>query len=276
MNISIIKNLKFGLVISSLLFLAGCFNKATNLELKRVILATDANPMYLEFWPLTAKAWQQVTGLRPTLVLVADSSVVVDESLGDVIRFEPIANIPTALQAQAIRLLIPALFPEDGCIISDIDMIPLQKSYFIDSVSEVPDDCFVVYRNLGYNDQDNHYPMCYNAAKGKIFAEIFGVSGVNRTEIMANIRTVIINWAQLKHGWVTDEMCLVCELKKWPNYANKCIKLNHSGGPRVDRGDWQYDLKLLKSGHYIDSHMLRPYSRYKAEIDELIIQLAPE
>ncbi len=243
-------------------------------KLDRVILATDANPMYLEFWPVAAKVWQQVTGLRPTLALVADSSVVIDETLGDVIRFEPIPGISTSLQAQVIRLLLPAFFPDDGCLLSDIDMIPLQKNYFINSVINVPDDFFVVYRNRAYNDQDNHYPMCYNAAKGRVFAEIFGVSGVNRAEIMANIRTIIINWAQLKYGWGTDEMCLVCELEKWPNYANKCIKLNHSGGPRVDRSRWKYDLRWLQLGGYIDSHMLRPYSQYKTEIDQLVACLA--
>lgn len=282
------------LVLSTYFVPVNCF------KLDRVILATDANPMYLEFWPVAAKVWQQVTGLRPTLALVADSSVVIDETLGDVIRFEPIPGISTSLQAQVIRLLLPAFFPNDGCLLSDIDMIPLQKNYFINSVINVPDDFFVVYRNLAYNDQDNHYPMCYNAAKGRVFADIFGVTeigantrGGNRAHNLhnikikirkivtqwanflerANIKEIMAQWASMGHGWNTDEFCLTQGLKNWRHYQTHVIKLNHSVGPRVDRSRWKYDLRWLQLGGYIDSHMLRPYAQYKTEIDLLVNHL---
>lgn len=260
------------------------------LKIDRVILATDSNPMYLEFWSLTAKVWRQVTGFRPTLVLVADSSVTVDETLGDVIRFEPIPGIPTSLQAQVIRLLIPALFPDDGCILSDIDMIPLQKDYFINSVIAAPDDCFVVYRNLANGLADDHYPMCYNAAKGRVFAELFGITGVAQAKInsssqdanienttniiIANIRAIITSWAQLGFGWRTDEIVLTKAIKNWSKYHTNVIKLNHDTGPRIDRSNWEYDLMRLNSNaHYIDAHMLRPYTKYKKELDGLVAQL---
>jgi hypothetical protein len=273
-----------------LIFLTFFFIPITALKLDRVILATDSNPMYLEFWPLTAKVWQQVTGLCPTLVLVADSGVTVDETLGDVIRFEPIPGIPTSLQAQLIRLLIPALFPNDGCILSDIDMIPLQKDYFINSVATVPNDCFVVYRNLANGPADDHYPMCYNAAKGQVFADLFGVTGVTQAKInssiqdinlqnasniiSSNIRAKIVQWASLGHGWRTDEIVLTKAIKNWSKYHTNVIKLNHDTGPRIDRSNWKYDLTRLNSNaHYIDAHMLRPYAQYKKELDGLVTQL---
>jgi hypothetical protein len=272
------------------LILITYFRPVQGFKLDRVILATDNNPMYLEFWPVAAKVWQQVTGLRPTLALVADSSVTVDETLGDVIRFEPIPGISTALQAQLIRLLLPAFFPDDGCLLSDIDMIPLQKNYFINHVINVSDDCFVVYRNRAYNDQDSHYPMCYNAAKGRVFADIFGVPVLNTVgnldgfsldelnnlkldnfnKLKASIRAIIVQWASLDHGWNTDEICLTQAIKKWDNYQTRVIKLNHITGPRVDRGRWKYDINFLKAGGYLDSHLLRPYAQYKSEIDHLI------
>ena len=39
---------------------------------------------------------------------------------------------------------------------------------------------------------------------------------------------------------------------------------------RIDRVYWTYDENELKSQNYVDSHSLRPYSRYKNEIDKLI------
>src|SRR5579872_2110798 len=95
-----------------------------SLELKRVILSTDKNPFYSEFWPIVAPIWAKM-GFIPTLALIAEDDASIDTSLGDVIRFQPLPDVPLSLQAQAIRLILPVLFPEDGCILSDIDMIPI-------------------------------------------------------------------------------------------------------------------------------------------------------
>src|ERR1700737_349362 len=84
-------------------------------RIDRVILGCDANPMYIEFWPMVARTWKEIVGVKPTLALIAPSSMVIDESLGDVIRFEPIPGIPTSFQAQVIRLLLPAYFEDEVC-----------------------------------------------------------------------------------------------------------------------------------------------------------------
>jgi hypothetical protein len=235
------------------------------LPLHRVILATDANPTYIEFWPVVAQAWTNLTGLRPTLALIADSSIEVDESLGDVIRFDPIPGIPTALQAQTIRLLLPALFPNEGCIMSDIDMIPLTKEYFINSVACIPDDCFVVYRDGAYGGA--RFPMCYNAALGKTYAEIFDIRTID------DIRLRIKQWHALGLGWDTDELVLFSTLTKWKYYKKRCIKLGHCVMGRIDRLDWTYNPELVQQGSYIDAHCLRPYSHYKKEIDAVVANL---
>jgi len=115
------------------------------IKLDRVILATNDNPEYIEFWPLVAKAWKEIVGIQPTLALIGDESVQVDESLGDVIRFAPIEGVSTGNYARTIRLLLPILFEDEVCLISDIDMLPLSKEYYQGSIADVPEDNFVVY-----------------------------------------------------------------------------------------------------------------------------------
>ncbi len=70
----------------------------------------------MDFWPLVAKAWKKIVGIKPTLVFIAPADVEIDETVGEVIRFEPIPGIPTAQQAQVLRLLIPTLFEDEGII----------------------------------------------------------------------------------------------------------------------------------------------------------------
>ncbi len=178
-------------------------------KLDRVILATDNHPNYIQFWPVVAQAWSDIVGITPILALIADDSVKIDETRGDVIRFAPIEGVKTSLHAQTIRLLLPTMFPDEICILSDIDIIPLSKEYFVDSVKEFADDTFIVYQNLEYDPRGNRWPMCYCAAKGSTFREIFQVYS------MKKIHELIIEWSNLNFKWDTDELMLFKHVSSW-------------------------------------------------------------
>jgi len=247
-----------------LLLLSLIFVPLNALELKRVILATSNNPHYIQFWPIIAPIWKSM-GLHPTLALVADENCPIDTSIGDVIRFDPIPGIAESLQTQVIRLFLPILFPDEGCLISDIDMIPISRSYFLEGSADCPDDGFLVYRNMarGY-ERGGRYPMCYVAAKGKIFSEIFEIS--SREEINQLIRS----WARLWLGWSTDEKMLYRCVQKWKTNGGNLVLLNHKVGPRLDRAHWNVNFNNLDISNYIDCHCPRPYSTYRKSIDKVV------
>ena len=230
--------------------------------INRAIVASDSNSDYLDFWPIVAKAWTKL-GIRPTLALIASRELLVDESLGDVIRFEPIGGISDGLYAQTIRLLLPILYENEVSLISDIDMIPISPTYFTKNVVSIPDNMFVVFRNLAYGANSKKYPMCYNAAKGSTFKEIFGINSINE------IPSLIYSWAQQGMGWSTDELILYAQLQNWKDFDARCVKLSHTVERRIDRADWKFDSQLLNTDYYIDCHCLRPYKLYKKEIDNL-------
>lgn len=254
---------KFVLIITVLL---SCYTPQNfAFKLQRVILATDANPTYINFWPVVAHTWQHLVGLKPTLALIADDSVKIDETLGDVIRFQPIPGVPTAQHAQIIRLFLPAYFKNEGCIISDIDMLPLSKDYFVNSVASIPDNCFVVYRDQAHRGK--RFPMCYNAALGKTFADVFNIKNVN------DIPKLVQEWYSEGFGWNTDEVLLTRTLKNWKQYNTRCIRLGHDVTRRIDRSNWKYDPDKVHNGSYIDAHSMRPYPLHKQEIDRLVSYL---
>lgn len=234
------------------------------LELKRVILATNNNPLYIEFWPIVAPLWEAM-GLRPTLALIADEDCKVDTSIGDVIRFTPLPGIPESLQAQVIRLFLPILFPDEGCLISDIDMLPISPSYFREGATHCPDTAFLVYRNMAPGYQGGgKYPMCYLAAKGHVFSSIFGISTYQ--QIPGLIRT----FAGAGQGWYTDELMVYAYAKQWEKRGGRIVCLNHDVGPRLDRIRWNIDFKNLDISKYIDCHCPRPYSEHREPIDQIV------
>lgn len=233
------------------------------LELQRVILSTNNNPDYIQFWPVVAPIWEEM-GLRPTLILVGNENCVVDTEIGDVIRFPPLAGINEALQAQVLRLFFPIFFPNEGCLIADIDMLPISRSYFFEGALNVPSTAFLVYRDCAYGCGAARFSMCYVAAEGHVFGSIFGISNFE------DIQNLLRKWASVGYGWNTDELLLYRSVINWEQMGNEVVRLGHGVGARLDRSDWKRDFKLADVKNSIDCHCPRPYSAYKDSIDKVV------
>lgn len=244
-----------------------CSSELSAMRVDRVILASDDNPDYLEFWPLMAKAWKQLIGVKPTLFLGADESVQVDSTVGDVIRFEPVPGMKTSYQAQVIRILAPAFFENEVSIISDIDTLPINRDYFIKSVRKVPQNCSAIYRN-NYEVNEERYPLCYHAMKGSVCREIFELDYID----FDVVRDKLIEWERFGYGWNTDELVLTAALKKWNGETGRVFCLNLGIGKHIDKINWKYNKDRLKS-RYIGAHLPRPLSKNKKVIMQLVKDL---
>jgi hypothetical protein len=254
-------------MINQFIFFSCCFFfsfQLQALEIKRVIVSTNNDSTYIDFWPVVANLWQKA-GFIPTLALIAEDDVEVDTSIGEVIRFRPIPGVPESLHAQSIRLLLPVLFPDDGCLISDIDMLPISREYYKSGAALSPDDAFLIYKDKAYAHNELKYPMCYFAARGDIFQKVFKVNTYD--EIGARIT----EWAAEGHGWVTDETVLYREVCNWEKNEQGLIhRLGNGVGPRIDRLYWNLEnLDALVASGVIDCHCPRPYSINKEAIDRV-------
>ena len=261
------------------------------MHIDRVILSSNDNPNYLQFWPIIAKAWKDKIGVKPTLALIGDGNIEVDESLGDVIRFKPIPGIDSGFQARTIRLIMPCYFEDEVCILSDIDMLPINKTFLLGSISNFSDDKFIIYNDMLYKlDHENEalfWPICYNVAKGKTFKEILGIENLdNPSELIKywydlnfqfklNAKFHVNNEYLKKLIVSTDERMLAGYLKNWNFYSTKCIKLGNIFDKQIDRADWDYDKELLKNEYYTDAHLPLNYNatKSKEQIDKLLIDL---
>jgi hypothetical protein len=144
-------------------------------------------------------------------------------------------------------------------------MLPLSKKYFTDDIKEFDGDSLIIFSSDAYQGVER-YPICYNAAKGKLFNEIMNF------EDTFELYCQKLNKMGL--GWDTDELYFGNKVNTFTN-QNKIIKLNREweygrAKKRIDRAFWNYNIEQLKSQNYIDSHSLRPYSKYKSEIDKII------
>jgi hypothetical protein len=255
------------------------------LKLTHVLVASDLDPRYLDFWPLARRAWPGIAGLEPLLVLVAEQDRVPPELLADpaVHVFEPLPGIHTAFQAQCIRLLFPALLDgAAGVVTADVDMVPLNRRYFHRPASRIDADHFVAYRDVLL--RDGEVPICYNAARPPTWREVFRVGSAD------DVRARLAEWAEGVEysgerggtGWSTDQAILYRTLLEHGRRQRTVWILDDhwTGFRRLERGSLQKarrlgerDNRLIRRGAYSDFHCLVPQAEF-AELNGLVVDLA--
>lgn len=231
------------------------------MKIEYALVGSNNNPMYLDFWPVISKVWKTKFNITPVLGYIGNENIEISEEYGKVFRFDPIEGYDTGLLSQLVRFYLPKKL-DGNCIISDIDMIPLSKKYFVDEISNFNDDCFVImssHHPQTYNT--NQYPMCYVVGNDKIYKELFNLNDTWESFI----KKIPLN------GWFTDQIHLYKIINENKNFKYEFP--NRNGGffsNRIDRINWVYDSNKVKNGEYVDCHSLRPYSLYKNEIDILL------
>jgi hypothetical protein len=240
------------------------------MKLGTILTATDLNPLYSDFIPMFVDAWKRLFPECDVVVLlIADAVPDHLEAYKHSIRLiEPNLNLHSAFHAQCIRLLYPQYIERDeGVLITDMDMIPLNRSYYEDPIKHILSDTFITYRNNSYPDE---LYMCYNIAHPSVWKQMFEGE---RLEQWYKLDSYDGNPGGL--GWNIDQRVLT---KKFDAHKGMRVMLNDriTKYRRLCRSDPQAfrDMKQLCStiskGVYSDYHCLRPYSTYK-EINDAIV-----
>jgi hypothetical protein len=229
-----------------------------------VFFSSDRNPFYSDFAPYVKKAWESF-GFEVHYNIV-------DEQY----NFAKPEVIPYGNQSQICRVLLPALYPDRVCITADIDMLPLSKDYFLNSLSILTnkeDNIILSLSSDAYNNLDSksfkRHPICYLAGFGQTFSKVTKITNKEQ------ISDVMLEWWNKGYGWDTDEMCFSSDLYDLISSNKICLKefnrgwINGMANLRIDRANWTYDLDKLNKNNYIDSHMLRPLSRFQKELNPL-------
>jgi hypothetical protein len=257
------------------------------LRLTHALLASDLNPQYLGLWPVARRAWAELLGIEPVLVLVAREADVPEALRNDgaVHVFEPVASLHTAYQAQCIRLLYPALLDADGAVItSDVDMAPLAPRYFHRPLAHIPRHHFVCYRDELLDLRELH--ICYNAALPETWSSVFGI------DTLDDVRARLLEWGDGVEytgerggaGWTTDQLQLYRVLLARGRRERDVWILDDdfTGYRRLERayvnkwGVLSDDARRgIERGAFSDFHLLEAGNRHTG-LNELIVDFAVE
>ena len=257
------------------------------MKIDKLIVSVD-NSHYKDYWPLIAKVAKKVLKVTPILIKVGDEdSDFFFDGNGLVKNVKAIDGVETRIQTLLYRLYAAKWFPEDVCLISDIDMMVLSEEYFSEQIKGIPDDDFVVYTADAYKKETFGFPvfgLCYNAAKGKVFNDILEFG--NSFEEFYN-RVKETSGAE----WFSDEIYLTTKINEKSDQYNihkfeRGIYENYFCPTRIEKWNFPipykdqqmlennlregtYDLEKLKNGEYYDCQCARPYGWYKKEIHDV-------
>lgn len=240
------------------------------MKIGTIVTATNLNPLYSDFIPMFVDAWKRLFPECDVIVLLIANSIPDHlEAYKHSIRLiEPNPKLHSAFHSQCIRLLYPQYIERDeGVLITDMDMIPLNRSYYEDSIRHILQDTFVSYRNNSYPDE---LYMCYNVAHPSVWKQMFEGETLEK-------------WYELDFydgnsggsGWNIDQRVLT---KKFDKHSGNRVILNDkiTRYRRLCRSDNRVFQNMnelcsdVRNRMYSDYHCLRPYSDYK-EINDKIV-----
>lgn len=232
------------------------------MKIDYAIISSD-NSHYLDFYKPVSIAWNHL-GIKVLMFHITNEETdFVENKFGLLKKVKADPRFPTSWQAQLIRLYAYKYFTNISLLTSDIDMMPLNADYFRKPTSNLEDDQILSYSNQPYGNVP-YYPICYILANCKTMQTALGLQD-DLTSFYESVH------ARYGTEWNTDEHFLYDQLQKYSKL--KSLSLRDYSQDRIDRSNWQYDPSLIQSGKYVDSHLLRPYVKYKKAIDDLAMQL---
>ena len=195
------------------------------MKIDLVLTACNNNNSYLNMYPLVYKVWKKRFNLDCYLILI-------DNSIPDflkpyenyIILYSPIEGINTIYIAQTIRILYPAMFDNKNILITDMDIIPVLKTHFIDSVQDLSENAFIAYTDRYIKQK--MLAICYNVANSNTWKKIFSINNIN------DITNLLKNWYDINYegikntkGWFLDQQKLYENVIKYKTEENEVIFL---------------------------------------------------
>jgi hypothetical protein len=259
-------------------------------KIKYVLLSTNDNPLYIQFWPVVATAWRNF-GVEPLLSLVTDrpySEWSWMEEYGKVYNFSVRKEIPEKNWSTFCRFYLYYLNQDDISIVSDMDMIPMNKEYLLtlpkdfhntDQLLVKGYECYLPYVNSWSGPISNpKFPGCYMIAKGSTWKDIINPNDLKFDDLANSLYN--LNYFQnekpyaeaLNHENFDEESLIRYFCWRWNPDNSKIIKEKRLSldKPLVDdrlcRSRWFIDFEKLSNNRYVDCHCPRPLETHKEQL----------
>lgn len=254
------------------------------MKFDRVILSSNDNPKYIEFWPLVSKGWRTFFGdVDVWLALVAPEGKFDLKELrkhGNVERYDPVPNIPTSNQAKVARYHLAATWNDDSVVMTnDLDLLPLQRAY-VDSFQRQPGYLLAVGTELYIGPESGKFTAGYLTAESSVWRTLVNPINFGWTLFVESFVGMRIcdhkeDISRTVHhedpDTFSDESLLRALLYLNPvPVVHRPVGFAPYTARALCRSNWKFDPVKLANGTYVEAHLLRPLSAHKERLQPLI------
>lgn len=254
------------------------------MKLDCVLSAVNEEKLYIDFVPIFIKTWTKLYPNTDVKVILICENIPNNllEFKDNIIHFPPLEGVSTCFTSTYIRTLYPAILNyNNGILISDIDMLPMNRTYYSENIKKYDNDKFIYLRHVCLRSKE--IAICYNVATPKIWGEIYNIKTLDDIKQTLTTRFKSIKYidgppGKKRPGYNTDQLDLYKKVHEWHEKTNNFIILKDSetGFKRLCRSQRftlnEKTMKNISNGVYSDCHTYRPYSTYK-EINDKIYEL---
>jgi len=255
----------------------------------RIILSSDDNPKFIEFWPLVAQSWRRFFGdIEIWLALVAPEGRFDLTELrkhGYVERYDPVPAVPTGNQAKVARYFLAAAWNDDSVnMTNDLDLMVLQTTYTCDLLRlRAPGHLLTIGAELYTGPEAGKFTAGYLTAESSVWRTLANplnfdwpkyIRGFVGMRVFDHKEDIARTVHHEDPDTFSDESLLRALLKVNP------VPVFHA--PRgynpytvraLCRANWKFDPKKLLDGTYVEAHLPRPLSQHEDKIKPLIAYL---
>jgi hypothetical protein len=143
------------------------------MKIDKMIFSCDG-PYYF-FWKYNSEIVKRLLGITPVLFFLTEKEETdfYEDEFGIVKKVKVDPNSPSKFQSQNYRMYGTRYFPDEVCLIGDIDMFLFNKKWLDYNVQDIDNQDLVLLNGDAYpNEKKPRYPMCYIGAKGNNFNKI--------------------------------------------------------------------------------------------------------
>jgi len=254
------------------------------MKINRVILVSNNNPLYYEFWNKISYTYKYKFGITPTLIYFGEKDDIEKFNLsteyGEIFVYDSLKNIIPWHYTWAL-FYFTKMYPDDVCAIMGIDQIPLGTFFLKDCIENVDNNNYVMLIDDQYKfenkfpkkwDENGFSPSAYHIAKGTTFLDIYKFEDTFEAELKkvgdSNLPTMWGSQWGLDEAYSSNKLMNFEQRERIVDFSYSNIFLNR----RIDcyrNHEIPYDDNLLKSNHYIECHSVRPYSNHTKYLDKL-------
>ncbi len=255
--------------------------------LHRVILSANEHGNHIEFCPVVCQAYRRLFGAKVSVAFVThretDSPMVRELArYAEVVLFRETPGIPSQNLTKVARYLAAMRYPDEVCLINDIDLLPLQTDYVYGLLAHRrPGELLAVGAEVYAPTLDKgKFPIGNMAAEGVTFREVFNPNGLTDAALLETwkgLRVFDLKEAvDADPAMFSDESLVRVLVSRWKHqhrirHAPRGFYPYEDGA--VDRAHWEIDLEKLKRGGYKEAHLMRPMRKYWDKIWPLILHV---